>query len=140
MCYRLSLLIVLCCIRESASTQEKQATRPPFLFPAGIVFDVAFSKDGDLMAIACADKALRVYDWKTGKLKQTLGGHRQRVWSIAFAPDGKSLAACTGEYRAQNEAGEIKVWNLATGKTDKTLTGHDGLIFGVCYSPDGKTL
>src|SRR3989449_8803313 len=114
--------------------------RPPFLFPDGIVFDIAFSKDGQTMAIACEDKAVRIYDWKSGKLRHTLSGHDQRVWATAFAPDGKTLAACTGEYRQPDDAGEIKIWNLATGKEETTLTGHRGLVFAVAYSPDGKTL
>src|SRR3989442_4450259 len=93
-----------------SSAQE----RPPFLFPDGIVFDIAFSKDGQTMAIACEDKAVRIYDWKSGKLRHTLSGHDQRVWATAFAPDGKTLAACTGEYRQPDHACESQIWYLAT--------------------------
>jgi WD40 repeat protein len=127
----------------AAATRGVQPGAPervPFLFPDGIVFDAVFSKDGTLLAIACEDKAVRIYDWKTGKLVSTLRGHNERVWSIAFAPDGKSLASCTGEYREPNNPGEIKLWNLATGNEIATLKGHRGLIFCVAYGPDGKTL
>src|SRR5262249_17473274 len=141
LCTRLTLLAVLAVF--AATTRGFQPGAPervPFLFPDGIVFDAVFSKDGTRLAIACEDKAVRIYDWKTGKLVSTLRGHNERVWSIAFSPDGKSLASCTGDYGEPNVPGEIKIWNLATGKDESTLKGHRGLVFCVAYSPDGKAL
>ncbi len=133
----LGLLTMLSSMLSSAAAQS---ARPPFLFPDGIVFDVAFSRDGHQFAIACEDKAVRIYDWKTARLLHTLSEHNLRVWTIAFSPDGKSLAACTGDYAQPDDPGEIKIWNLATGKARHSLQGHRGLIFCVAYSGDGKTL
>jgi WD40 repeat protein len=53
--------------------------------------------------------------------------------SIAFSPDGKTLA--TGGYDY-----EIALWELGTGKERKTLEGHKEDILSVAFSPDGKTL
>jgi tricorn protease-like protein len=110
------------------------------LAPEGLVFDLAFSKDGQTLAAACSDKTVRLYDWKNRQVRLTLGSHDTRVWSVAFSPDGEKLASCTGEYGTPLDPGEVKIWNLATGKEDATLRGHRGLVFGVAYSPDGKTL
>ena len=132
--------IVFVTLHAGQAAQKGDEARPPFLFPDGIVFDIVFSKDGQSMAIACEDKAVRIYDWRSGQLRNTLRGHNERVWAIAFSPDGKTLASCTGEYRTPDQPGEVTVWDLATSKEVMTFRGHRGLVFGVCYSPDGKAL
>jgi tricorn protease-like protein len=108
--------------------------------PKGIVFAVAFSKDNERLALACEDKAVAVHDAKTGKLLTRLEGHKERVWTAAFSPDGQTLASCSGEYATPKDAGMVKLWDLKTGKEKASLTGHKGLVFHVAFSPDGKTL
>jgi WD40 repeat protein len=53
--------------------------------------------------------------------------------SIAFSPDGKTLASGGYDYK-------ITLWDLGTGKKRKTLEGHEGGIVSIAFSPDGKTL
>lgn len=55
------------------------------------------------------------------------------VWSVAFSPDGKTLAA-------SGSRGPIKLWDVKTGKEKATLTGHRNIVSSVAFSPDGKTL
>jgi hypothetical protein len=54
------------------------------------------------------------------------------VNSVAFSPDGKTLAA------------GLKLWDLSTGKAKPSLKGLDpderGMVNSVVFSPDGKTL
>lgn len=59
-------------------------------------------------------------------------GHSGRVNSVAFSPDGKTLASAGGN--------TIKLWDLATGQEFKTLRGNWGNVSSVAFSPDGKTL
>src|SRR5205823_1824212 len=70
----------------------------------------------------------------------TLRGHNDRVWSVAFSPNGKKLASYTGDYGTPLEPGEVKIWDLATGKEDASFKGHKGLVFSVVFAPDGKSL
>jgi len=67
------------------------------------------------------------------KLRATLKGHMDRVASVAFSPNGKTLAS--GSYD-----GTIKLWNVATGKEQATPKRHFTLVDRLAYSPDGKPL
>ena len=65
---------------------------------------------------------------------QVLEGHTSDVESVAFSPDGKTLASGSFD-------GTIILWNVATRRAiGQPLKGHTGLIYSVAFSPDGKTL
>src|SRR5947208_367446 len=70
--------------------------------------------------------------------------HDSGVSSVAFSPDGKTLASGGGDapsaHLVVSRPGEIKLWNVATGKEQATLTGDRDSVWSVAYSPDGKTL
>ncbi|BCL37395.1 hypothetical protein NSMS1_38420 [Nostoc sp. MS1] len=68
-----------------------------------------------------------------GKLLQTLTGHSKYVSSVAFSPDGQTLASGSGDET-------IKIWNVSTGRLLQTLTGHSKYVSSVAFSPDGQTL
>ena len=119
---------------EAASPHRLRITTPP----KTIVFAVAFSPDGKLLAVACLDKCIYLYDTATGEQRAVLRGHTERVWSIAFSPDGKTLVSGSGEWSKPTVPGEIKVWDVAAGKEKASLTGHQGLVFNVAFTPDGK--
>jgi WD40 repeat protein len=88
--------------------------------------------------IACgAGRAVRVWDWATGKERQTLRGHEHRVSVVAISPDGGRLVAGGGDFF---KPGELKVWDLRTGKVALDLRGHAQPVFGVAFSPDGRRL
>jgi WD40 repeat protein len=58
------------------------------------------------------------------------------VRAVAFSPDGKLLAAATGE---PDEPGTVTLWDLATLKPRWAHTEKTG-IPGVVFAPDGQTL
>ncbi|MFM6106662.1 MAG: trypsin-like peptidase domain-containing protein [Sphaerospermopsis kisseleviana] len=75
----------------------------------------------------------RVVPWSSSTLVNTLTGHSSKVNSVAFSPDGQTLAFGSTD-------NTIKLWDVATGKSIATLTGHSFWVNSVAFSPDGKTL
>lgn len=55
-----------------------------------------------------------------------------RVYSIAFSPDGMTLAS-------GNHDDTVKLWNLAA-RQGRPFSGHKDVVSSVAFSPDGKTL
>jgi WD40 repeat protein len=68
-----------------------------------------------------------------GKKLSTLDGHPDLIESIAWSPDGKTIA--TGA-----EDREIRLWDAATGEAKGPLRGHGTWVVALAFSPDGKTL
>jgi WD40 repeat protein len=97
------------------------------------VWAIAYPPDGESLALAGADKVVKVCDVATGQVKQTLDGHGDVVDGVAFSPDGKTLATASYD-------GSVKLWDVAAGKERATLSGHKNWVFAVTFSPDGKTL
>lgn len=61
-----------------------------------------------------------------------------RANSLAFSPDGKTLAIGSGE---PSRSGDITLWDVATGKVTKNYAErHIDSVFALEFSPDGKLL
>ena len=76
---------------------------------------------------------VRLWNARSGANIRTLSGHTSPVFSVAFSPDGGTLAS--GSY---NET--IRLWNTGSGEHIRTLSGHTGPVESVAFSPDGGTL
>ncbi|HMV85654.1 MAG TPA: protein kinase [Blastocatellia bacterium] len=94
---------------------------------------LAFSNDGQRLAIGYDDFAIRIWEVATGKKLTTLRGHTRHVRGLAFSPDGKTLASASAD-------GTGKVWNLTTNKEMVTLKGHTHFVNTIAFSPDGKSV
>jgi WD40 repeat protein len=76
---------------------------------------------------------VKVWDFSTGKLLNTLLGHSDSVNTVIFSPDGKQLVTASDDKT-------VKVWDFSTGKLLNTLLGHSDSVNTVIFSPDGKQL
>lgn len=67
------------------------------------------------------------------KLVRTLRGHRHKVLSIAFAPDGKVLASGSRD-------DSVILWDIESGKLLRTLEGHQNSVESVSFGAGGRQL
>eukprot|EP00873_Tetraselmis_striata_P021722 jgi/Tetstr1/441986/TSEL_003136.t1 len=62
-----------------------------------------------------------------------LEGHSDYVSSVAFSPDGATVASGSGDTT-------VRLWDAASGALTATLEGHLSPVFSVVFSPDGATV
>ncbi|MDJ0737173.1 MAG: WD40 repeat domain-containing protein [Nostocaceae cyanobacterium] len=122
--------------QEYKRQQEYAYLRHTLTGHSGKVTSVAISPDSEIMVSGCADKTIKVWNLKTGKLIRTLTENTAEISSVAISPDGNLLAVGSCETPRSN----VKVWHLRTGKLIRTLLGHHKPVNVVTISPDGQIL
>jgi WD40 repeat protein len=106
------------------------------------VWGVAFSPDGKWVASAggtsdangeFAAGDVKLWDAATGAALLTMLVPGSRVYSVAFSPDGKTLASGWEDHT-------VKVWSTAGGQELFTLRGHIGEVNVVAWNKAGNLL
>jgi WD40 repeat protein len=103
------------------------------------VLSVAFSPDSKILAsssnLEVRDGCIKLWDVESARIRQTLGGGliNLRVSSLAFSPDGQTLASGHAEAK-------IRLWQLNGGKLRQTLKGHGWDVNSLAFSRDGRFL
>ncbi len=92
----------------------------------GLVYDSKGKKLG-----AGGHGWILLWDLSTGDVMKL--GRRGSILSVAFSPDGNSLA--TGR-----PLGTIRIFKTSDGSEERIITGMAGVVWTVAYSPDGRFL
>ena len=119
---------------------------PPFAF--------AYAPDGNTIATVSANEMIvvtgtrearlpsisghvvQMRDVTTGEKRTTVRVQTQRVATVAYAPDGNTIAT------ARESDNTVYLWDAATGQSKGTLERYVGKanITSFVYSPDGQTI
>lgn len=113
--------------------------------PAPTMF--AFSTDGKILASICAKPLTTAKQYLEITLSDPIAGQetgtislKMNPLSLAFSPDGKTLAIGGHEYFLN----KVELWDLATSKSTTLFKDPIGKTGGgitsLAYTPDGKTL
>ncbi len=99
--------------------------------------DVAYSRDGALLAAAGPGNAAIIWVAPGGEQRLILDGHAEPVTAVAFSPDAGRLATASAD-------GTTLIWDIAQAGPGNTLTqpaltlsGHTAEVTDVTFSPDG---
>jgi WD40 repeat protein/class 3 adenylate cyclase len=100
----------------------------------GWATDAAYSPDGTLLATSGVDNLIKLWDPASGRLVMSLSpASSGGLYSLSWSPDGKRLAAGTGN-------GTAVAWDVGTGGQALTLTVGIDWITDIAFSPDGTRL
>ncbi len=100
----------------------------------GSIQDIAISPNGKQLAVASMI-GIWLYDTHTGNEIALLTGHRTAVHSVAYSPDGRTIASGGG----LGDDKSIRLWDTLTGE-HTVLSGNSGDVRTLAFSPDGNTL
>ena len=104
----------------------------------GLSGNIAYSPDGTRLAVASVfGFGIRLYDTATYQEVALLTGHTAQVYSVAFSPDGRTIASASASASGDHT---ILLWDVRTGEHKQTLRGHTAQVESVAFSPDGRTL
>ena len=78
------------------------------------------------------DAEVKLWNAVSGELVHRLTGHKDDVWSLAFSPDGKTLAA--------NGSTDVYLWKVPSCQRVGQINGMGEHIRCVRFTPDGKSI
>ncbi|MFI6435446.1 helix-turn-helix domain-containing protein [Streptomyces sp. NPDC050759] len=97
---------------------------------------MVFTPDGRRLAAVGTEAdgdQVRLLDTATGRTRRTIKQGTQTLSSLAFSPDGRTLATVSGT------RGSVTMWDARTGRLQDSFS-VGGAVASLAFSPDARTL
>jgi WD40 repeat protein len=99
----------------------------------GFLRGAAVSPEGGIIATG-GRTDVQVWNARTGALRNTLAGHTEQIYSLAWSPASGLLASASFD-------GTVRVWDVERAQALQTLdSGSTASVFSVAWAPDGRQL
>ncbi len=96
--------------------------------PEGMIYAIALSGDNKYLAVgglfADPNDAIRIYNYKTGKLLKVLESHTNTVYDLSFSSDDKYLISGSGDKT-------VKIWQTSNWTLENTINYHTDFVYAV---------
>jgi sugar lactone lactonase YvrE len=127
-------------LRSAPMLPTSQKPSAVFEEPSGPVLGLASLEQGRLLAVACSNGQVKLWDVHTRKVRNILDAGRKRALAVASAPDGRTLAV---GYEAQPKAKDINksviIWNARRQQIQRILPGIRR-AHALAFTPDSRSL
>ena len=104
------------------------------------VTGLALHPDGTTLVSSSEDATARIWNLETGESRVLFREQEDPVMDVTFSPDGKLLAAASGDDTRPTRPGHVRIYRADTGERLRDLDKHVRVATGVAFSPDGTML
>lgn len=118
-----------------ADSSDSVPAGPVVYHAPPVITALAISPDGRTVAVSGYREIL--LHKAAGGLVARLPGLSERIHTLVFSPDGKTLAAVGG---SPARFGELQIWDAVAQKQKHSVVLTNDTLFGASFSPDGTRL
>lgn len=108
--------------------QGANLTKSSFTQNFALVFVVALSPDGQILATGDSRGEIRLWQANSYQPIATLTGHSNWIFALTWSPDGKTLASSSLDRT-------VRLWDISNGRCLHTCQGHDDSIWAIAWHP-----
>ena len=112
----------------------------PMKFTLGLFFlALGFSPTDATLATASADRSLKVWSTKDGRLLRTFAQHTEAIHALAFKPrPPKHNTAAPAACITGGDDRTVRLWQPEIGRMVRIIRQHQGPVFALAWLPDGS--
>jgi WD40 repeat protein len=117
---------------STALPQSTNSRETPSPAKSNMMQHLAWSSDSRLLLGVGIDRAIYVWDVRSGKLVSQLQGHEAAISQAQFSPDGQLIVSASQDRT-------VRIWQVSSGKTLGSFQ-HEGVVNSAYFSPDGQLI